>query len=266
MSLPNIINNINELEIKHNNDINTIKSTYLPLSGGNMTGDIIGKGGYLVLNNSFETGFKSTITEDKTCIAVRNSSHDTLPSMISLISNYGTNNAVLDITAKDNRIYARTPIDVGNNFLYFGHNGFSIRGWECPELENGCCHWEFRADDNIARYGGVYIANEEVPAGAFSKVRTEHNSDVIVERWQNGQSWFRKWSDGWIEQGGACGEQWVTFYHPFSNTNYHVILTPSMNADIAPGVAIRPDRKNTVNMFPYFSNVSYYGLWYACGY
>ena len=273
MSYPNIIN---ELEII-NSKILDIKSTYLPLSGGTMSGDIIGKGGYIVLNNSMETGLKSTISGDSTCIAVRNSSHNSLPSMISLISSYGNNNAVLDITAKDNRIYAKTPIDVGNNSLYFGHNGFSIRGWECPDLENGCCHWEFRADDTLARYGGVYIANEEVPAGVFSKVRTEHNSDVIVERWQNGQSWFRKWSDGWIEQGGAVSmgsgdapRTTVSLYKNFNTTSY--IVSGGIEADILRGAnsdgglyVFSRTKTNFVLSLGYaFGNSTI--RWYACGY
>lgn len=47
MALPNIINDINELKTKHNNDISnlssqiqTIRSSYLPLTGGALTGNL----------------------------------------------------------------------------------------------------------------------------------------------------------------------------------------------------------------------------------
>ena len=61
MSYPNIINNINVIESNHSydvssiglninnihNELNNIKSSYLPLYGGNMTGPIIASGGVI---------------------------------------------------------------------------------------------------------------------------------------------------------------------------------------------------------------------------
>lgn len=26
---------------------------------------------------------------------------------------------------------------------------------------------------------------------------------VVIETWQEGNDWYRKWSDGWVEQGGS---------------------------------------------------------------
>ena len=71
MAYPNIINEINVLEEKHNNDtsnlstqLQTIKSTYLPLSGGNMTGSIgfnSGQTVYFGWNNNIQGCFISHI-------------------------------------------------------------------------------------------------------------------------------------------------------------------------------------------------------------
>lgn len=49
--------------------------------------------------------------------------------------------------------------------------------------------------------------------------RTPH----IVESWKSGSSWYRKYSDGWIEQGGAASggsveNVTITFQKPFSST------------------------------------------------
>ena len=47
----------------------------------------------------------------------------------------------------------------------------------------------------------------------------------ITESYQNGTSWYRVWSDGWIEQGGkttisSSSGTTITFLKPFTNTNY----------------------------------------------
>ncbi|GEM_PF-7021621 len=48
----------------------------------------------------------------------------------------------------------------------------------------------------------------------------------VVETYVNGTSWYRKYSDGWIEQGGritASGT--VNFITPFTTTNYFIGIT-----------------------------------------
>lgn len=54
---------------------------------------------------------------------------------------------------------------------------------------------------------------------------------VCVESWRSGYNWYRKYSDGFIEQGGTFGANtgsWadVTFSFPiaFSNTNYNLFV------------------------------------------
>lgn len=48
----------------------------------------------------------------------------------------------------------------------------------------------------------------------------------ITETWKDGSNWYRKWSDGLIEQGGAfwAGSPYptMTFNTPFSNTDYSI--------------------------------------------
>lgn len=52
----------------------------------------------------------------------------------------------------------------------------------------------------------------------------------ITTTWHSGTSWYRKWSDGWIEQGGYneggsdYGDSTVTLPTPFAGTNYSVFV------------------------------------------
>lgn len=50
---------------------------------------------------------------------------------------------------------------------------------------------------------------------------------VVVTTYQNGTSWYRKWSDGWVEQGGkitTTGTVTVTLPVKMSSAEYHVAL------------------------------------------
>lgn len=86
----------------------------------------------------------------------------------------------------------------------------------------------------------------------------------------NGKNWYRKWSDGWIEQGGVhtfsgTNKQTVVFMKSFSDTNYIALFTAGSRsgsgADISiyltdkgtSSVGVMPDRSGNLN-------------WYACGY
>lgn len=95
----------------------------------------------------------------------------------------------------------------------------------------------------------------------------------IVETWKSahGTSWYRKYSDGWIEQGGPMStNDKVTFYVAFSDTNYYIDVTwnGGKSETFWPS-----DWEITKSSNTYFtttattnaSNVR--GLcWYACGY
>lgn len=59
-------------------------------------------------------------------------------------------------------------------------------------------------------------------ANAVSKV-------YVTAAWQSGASWYRKWSDGFIEQGGvvefATSTKKVTLHVPFADTDYSVVAS-----------------------------------------
>ena len=86
----------------------------------------------------------------------------------------------------------------------------------------------------------------------------------IVETYVNGTSWYRIWSDGWIEQGGeiAASTTSVTLLKPYLNTNYNVVMSGSNygGSDQTLGTSAR-----TVSGFT-VSTSSYKRNWQARGY
>ena len=51
-----------------------------------------------------------------------------------------------------------------------------------------------------------------------------------IDTWQSGANWYRKWPNGWIEQGGtnqteARSNNTYNLHVPFSDTNYTLIIT-----------------------------------------
>lgn len=96
---------------------------------------------------------------------------------------------------------------------------------------------------------------------------------TVVETYKNGNSWYRVWSDGWIEQGGqttsSTGVGTLNFIRPFLTTNYLFLThTKTGNGDytVRNTVEVLGGRATTgisVAGTPSFTN-SY--TWYACGY
>lgn len=101
---------------------------------------------------------------------------------------------------------------------------------------------------------------------------------VVVENYVNGTSWYRVWSDGWIEQGGLTGQGFyihISFLKPFSNTNYTLTTgtynetnddVPSYNTSTIAN-APSSSHKLTKNGFTLIGWSSGWNTsWYACGY
>lgn len=58
-----------------------------------------------------------------------------------------------------------------------------------------------------------------------------NNQSVVIETYINGQSWYRVYSDGWIEQGGykpgtdgTSGTK-IVLLKPYGNTNYNILTS-----------------------------------------
>jgi hypothetical protein len=59
-------------------------------------------------------------------------------------------------------------------------------------------------------------------------ILAKYNTAYITETWSSGTEWYRKWSNGWIEQGGKTGVMksnvitTITLYKTMKDTNYNV--------------------------------------------
>lgn len=99
------------------------------------------------------------------------------------------------------------------------------------------------------------------------------NTPHIVETYQNGTSWYRVWSDGWKEQGGALhklvaggdGATTVTYLKQFSNNDYTLVTNIGYGASTNQSAWQQPHTK-TQTGFTYQKDGRYMGNWYACGY
>ena len=93
----------------------------------------------------------------------------------------------------------------------------------------------------------------------------------ITETWSNDTSWYRKYSDGWIEQGGEYTKErdtnsTVTFPVAFKDTNYSISTSQySRLTSSEAAVCDFTGKTNTGFAHNYASWGSKWG-WYACGY
>ena len=106
------------------------------------------------------------------------------------------------------------------------------------------------------------------------------SNSVIVESGKSSTSWWRKWSDGFIEQGGKTANVTnsglnISFAKSFSNTNYYVLatVTGSNSSDTGSyeyGLTVAyPTSKSSFKVYlrSYENNyVSKPIFWYANGY
>ena len=57
--------------------------------------------------------------------------------------------------------------------------------------------------------------------------------DFIAETWRSGDSWYRKWDSGWVEQGGVVFpvsmDTTLNLFVIMANTNCSAIMIPHIN-------------------------------------
>ena len=88
---------------------------------------------------------------------------------------------------------------------------------------------------------------------------------VVVQNYVSGTSWYRVWSDGWIEQGGRTAQGTtvkVVFPKPFRDTNYSINVQDINNSYIEGSKPTNMTKTGFTAMFRYSVNMS----WNACGY
>ena len=127
----------------------------------------------------------------------------------------------------------------------------------------------------------INTVNNKLDASTYmSNPRT--NAVYITETYHNGTSWYRVWSDGFIEQGGVLTSSgFVTFLKPYSNNNFtcvfnrhyprkttsHTSSTTTANRNTIAGSTQYGSIDGTGVYLPASDENGCDGIrWYACGY
>ena len=97
---------------------------------------------------------------------------------------------------------------------------------------------------------------------------------VVVQNYRSGTSWYRIWSDGWIEQGGSWGtntgawaEASVTYLKAYKDTNYQLFVQGNWTS--AECSSCKITSRSTAGFTGTYANNLYSVMpswWYACGY
>ena len=180
------------------------------------------------------------------------------------------------------KIYTETSY-TGNAKIVFTSNGsFDFSSYST---------WNYDESSNLFKYipdGKLYsrliltglsllsgkITTFEIPT-AFHAVDYNDFNNIphIVETYVNGTSWYRVYSDGWIEQGGyvtSSGSQGktVNMLKSFNNTNYTVVGSCEGNGTEGYSPTFL-NKTNSTFLWRTFNSGQGYdknGSWYACGY
>ena len=134
---------------------------------------------------------------------------------------------------------------------------------------------------NVSMLIGVYAIGAIVPVGVTdaeklmsgvtrveglldSKIDKISVKSYVTESWCEDTSWYRVYSDGWIEQGGVipASTTSVSLLKSYTNTNYCVLMIGRNYGNNDQGLGMT---QNTTTSFTVGSS-SYIRSWYACGY
>lgn len=96
---------------------------------------------------------------------------------------------------------------------------------------------------------------------------------ILTESWNDGNGeWYRKYSDGWIEQGGFLDDggsskvKTQNLHCPFSNNKYTLIISKRDTRYGGNGQSWEGVNSTTSTNFEYRLNFTTQAYWYACGY
>ena len=106
-----------------------------------------------------------------------------------------------------------------------------------------------------------------------------HNKAYITETYKNGTSWYRVWSDGWIEQGGKAtptsetDTYTLTFIKSFTTSNQVYVFTQAnhknTDGNAWTGVSLSRQMRNVYTITTTKATLQTLKeafTWYACGY
>lgn len=145
--------------------------------------------------------------------------------------------------------------------------------------------WCVKAYGTVTNVGSTDVANIgtgltelETRFSALENNKVDKAGNAwVVETYRNGTEWYRKWSDGWIEQGGVITAKDINFtltlHKPFIDTNY-TFLGSLLGGNDQGNVVLQwtsiktrtnVTGKNSSNDNNYIKDGKFRAHWYACG-
>ncbi len=283
--------------------INNLENNYLPKSGGTMTG-IITRSGYLARSGSKENILAllsgTDVTHGAGLWLAGNDYSGTVPAGAFRLQGYNPS------TQK----YANLTGKPDGTLTWNGSNVIVDGGIISKSLTSSSSVLAKKATDDKslifysgtdasrgATFGG-YGINYETYGGRFYAKATDGTNEYffycrpdgkmtwcgneirfVKSTYSSGATWYRIWSDGWIEQGGkytgtsgTCWSATITFPKVFSNTNYNVSVTSTGLAGDMWGEHGENVESITTSSFKYYFYTGASGdgttgfYWTACGY
>ena len=258
-------------------------------TGGAFTHETHGESGsYFYGTSNTSSGFVVSFNASKSNSIYGNSSHVTPETNTILIGVYAINTIVNsaevdlenirtdieNINSKFNQgIFPFAPASIGsigtrNGYLQLIRAQHDINGTPMDGVifsMNAASNWHSQLLLSNGGEGGLYYRNNNNGVqGNWERVV------ILKSAWNNGANWYRKYSDGWIEQGGQFSftpqEGQVTLHLPFSNKHYYASASPTTagsGANYNPALYAK-----STTTFQYNSMIAKAcsGYWYACGY
>ena len=193
---------------------------------------------------------------------------------------------VTNKTLDNSKVY-NTVIDKNGKFLPEFIKGLSVSGKTITYTKGDGSTGTITTQDTNTTYSAFTKATSSaagkaglVPApaaGAQAKflrgdatwqtIASVNTKAYITETWSSGASWYRKWSNGWIEQGGqvspSAEDTTWTFHKAFKNTNYFLEASQYRNSESS--YATNVERVSTTQWILHCDTETAHG-WYACGY
>lgn len=199
------------------------------------------------------------------------SSHEIILMELAKKANTSSVNENLMLKAEASTTYTKTETDAA---LSLKLNGSDTTVTKQGNEFNGANQLvQLNSSGKLPAFDGSLLTNTslnniEVTAANnlnTAGIRTVVSADV------NGTSWYRVWSDGWIEQGGMVSyagnivSVTTTFLKPFSNANYTITTSDHWGTyngtySHSPITAKSSTYFTTVTMDNFYTN------WQACGY
>ena len=245
-------------------------SYYYPFSVASGKVDSNGKAAYLQKDSDTQaTVLAGNVNPDLVCIMTDGTIESvTSNTVLTVQSTDGTYHIIkekeqaITITAGSSgkvtvgQAYPSSP-NIGdyfcdNSVVPFKGYKYTASGWEATEF----C-WL----GDVTVESGTATVNQFPYNDNYFDVN-RNNQAVIVEHYINNGSWYRVYSDGWIEQGCNNSSGNVTYLKPFKDNNYTLVMAyTAYNGGI---YGTDHPKSRTASGFVAYDN--YEVDWYACGY